>query len=317
MEEEIDLAYACANGDVAAVNRCIELGYYIHARDQYALRTAVLNGHIEIVQLLVSNGANIYGLHGRPVIMAFMYRHTQIFEFLLSVMLKDKSPNEETIRIRDKCLKGAFIEWAGRGELSMIKLLVRAGMDPAMRAFEVLRRAAGCNRWRVVRYSLVRYIMGLLDERMLLDLKMLLGRKSDVMRWIQKKPSLIKGINEAMDPYIDFMVDLWEMQHVTARTIFNTDNKNTDHKNTDHKNTDHKNTDHKNHDNEKTDHKNHDQKPAVFLPEVLDDRIIDFLVDECTGVGFKHLKRILYKWWWETFLQKNPPSENPSVMELI
>ncbi len=58
-----------------------------------ALRLACINGHFEVVKILVENGADIHVENDRPLFLAKENKHAQIEEWLRTVARKEKIQN--------------------------------------------------------------------------------------------------------------------------------------------------------------------------------------------------------------------------------
>lgn len=68
------------NGHVQLVKLCLTAGADIHANSDRALRWAYANGHLPVVKYLVKAGANISALNYDAVFWARLHDHLQVIE---------------------------------------------------------------------------------------------------------------------------------------------------------------------------------------------------------------------------------------------
>lgn len=79
-----DELFECVkSGDLAGTYRLLRLGADVHARSDYALRWACLNGHIRIVEILLAFGANIHAINDQSLCYACANGHVDVVELLL------------------------------------------------------------------------------------------------------------------------------------------------------------------------------------------------------------------------------------------
>jgi ankyrin repeat protein len=62
----------------------VEQGANIHAKDDFPLRWAAKNGHLEVVKFLVEQGANIHADNDFPLRWAAKNGHLEVVKFLES-----------------------------------------------------------------------------------------------------------------------------------------------------------------------------------------------------------------------------------------
>jgi ankyrin repeat protein len=93
--------------------------------DRTALWVALLEGHADVVKLLVEHGADLMAhnkLNASPLVIASLYNHLSLAEFLVELPMIDvnaKDPEDTT----------ALWTAASRGYLDVAKLLVENGAD--------------------------------------------------------------------------------------------------------------------------------------------------------------------------------------------
>lgn len=109
--------------------QCIH-GANIHAQDDYALRLAAVNNHLEVVKYLIGKGANIHAKNDDILVWTSQYNHLEIIKYL--VERSDCNVcNEKFIHGIDiKHRGGDALKWAARYNcLEVVKYLLEKGGD--------------------------------------------------------------------------------------------------------------------------------------------------------------------------------------------
>jgi len=84
------LRYASNNGQLELVKSLIKQGADVHAWSDWALRYASNNGYLDTVKFLVSQGADVHAGGDWALRQACLYRHTNVVNYLESLILKEK-----------------------------------------------------------------------------------------------------------------------------------------------------------------------------------------------------------------------------------
>ncbi len=82
MTKNNKLLDAVENGDLKEVERLVEHGANIHAKDDLALGWASYWGHLEVVKYLVEAGANIHAYNNEALKVAKEKDYIKIVEYL-------------------------------------------------------------------------------------------------------------------------------------------------------------------------------------------------------------------------------------------
>jgi ankyrin repeat protein len=106
----------CEYGDLFALQELIAKKVNIRTNDDWALQLAALNGHMEIVRLLVENGADVHAGNDMPIRWAAEEGHLEIVKFLLERGADMTANNNVAIRMAAK-----------NGHFDTVALLVKWG----------------------------------------------------------------------------------------------------------------------------------------------------------------------------------------------
>ena len=82
-DDDWALRYAAFNGHLEVVQYLIDKGADIHAYDDYALRYAAINGYLEVVRYLIDNGANIHARNDDALRCAAFNGHLEVVQYLI------------------------------------------------------------------------------------------------------------------------------------------------------------------------------------------------------------------------------------------
>ena len=103
-------------GILPIIKKLIEQGANIHAEDDYAIRWAAWNGHLETVKYLVSQGANVHAGNDKAIKWAAQNGHLETVKYLVS--------QGANVSARDDYA----IKWAAHnGHLETVKYLKSLG----------------------------------------------------------------------------------------------------------------------------------------------------------------------------------------------
>lgn len=86
---ESALQLACKEGHIDIVEYLLSLGADLHADNDNALQWAAKYGHLNIVMLLVSSGANVHANEDGALRAATKHQHTDIVDFLTASAARD------------------------------------------------------------------------------------------------------------------------------------------------------------------------------------------------------------------------------------
>jgi hypothetical protein len=101
---------------VGVIKRLIKEGVNVHADDDYALRWASENRHLEVVKLLVEHGANIHANKDYALRWASHNGHLEVVKLLVEYGANIHANKDYALR------------WAsGHGHLEVVKLLLAHG----------------------------------------------------------------------------------------------------------------------------------------------------------------------------------------------
>jgi len=84
VDDDCAVRWASENGHLEVVQFLISNGADIHACNDYAIRWASINGHLEVVQFLISKGADIHADNDFAVRHASKNGHLEVVQFLIS-----------------------------------------------------------------------------------------------------------------------------------------------------------------------------------------------------------------------------------------
>ena len=112
IDDDYVLRLAACNGHLDAVKYLVKNGADIHVRNDYALGWASNNGHLDIVKYLLKNGANIHSGGDYALRLAAENGHLSVVKYLVK--------NGANIHAGDDCA----LRWAARnGHLDVVKFL--------------------------------------------------------------------------------------------------------------------------------------------------------------------------------------------------
>jgi len=80
--------------DFEKVKILIKMGADPHINNEWVLRRASRNGHLEVVKYLISKGADIHAWYDAPIRSAKRYGHKEIITLLTNLTLKEKRLKE-------------------------------------------------------------------------------------------------------------------------------------------------------------------------------------------------------------------------------
>jgi ankyrin repeat protein len=85
------LIEASSRGDVYVVKLLLENELAdVHAHSDRSLRLASMNGHLEVVKLLIANGADVHVNEDETLRWASKNGHTEVVKYLQQVIRKEK-----------------------------------------------------------------------------------------------------------------------------------------------------------------------------------------------------------------------------------
>ena len=103
-------------GDIKAIQSCEKAGADVTAGDNYAVKYASRNGHLEVVKYLVSKGADVTAGDNFAVGLASRNGHLEVVKYLVSKGADITADDNYAVK------------WASRnGHLEMVKYLVSKG----------------------------------------------------------------------------------------------------------------------------------------------------------------------------------------------
>jgi hypothetical protein len=116
--DDYALRNAATNGHLEVVKYLVEHGANIHADNDYALRNAATNGHLEVVQYLVEHGANIHARYDYALRWSAQNGHLEVVKYLVEHGVNIHTENDYALR------------WsAATGHLEVVKYIVEHGAD--------------------------------------------------------------------------------------------------------------------------------------------------------------------------------------------
>jgi ankyrin repeat protein len=118
INDDYALRMASRNGHIEAVKFLVKKGSKIHTQDDYALRWSSHNGHIEVIKFLVENDANIHAQDDCSLRWASKYGYLEVVKFLIE--------NGANIHADDDCALNWSIKF---GYIDVVKFLIENGAD--------------------------------------------------------------------------------------------------------------------------------------------------------------------------------------------
>ena len=100
--------------DVEVIKELIEAGADVHAREDWALRMAAHNGHLQIVEELLKAGADVHAREDWALLWAAETGHLAVVELLLKAGADVHAREDEALRMA-----------AQNGHLEVVRLLTR------------------------------------------------------------------------------------------------------------------------------------------------------------------------------------------------
>jgi ankyrin repeat protein len=135
------LISASENGHLQVVEYLLSIGANIHARDDYAVRWASRNGHLKVVEYLVSVGADIHSDNDCTTRWASHNGHLEVVQYLVSV--------GANIHAIDDCA----VRWASsNGHFEVVEYLVSVGADIHADNDYAIRWARAHKHLEIVKY---------------------------------------------------------------------------------------------------------------------------------------------------------------------
>ena len=122
------------------VKDALSEGTDVHARDDYALRWASGNGHVEVVKVLLNAGANVHANNDWALRCASEIGHVEVVKVVLAADAHLHASNDYALR------------WASvNGHLEVVKVLLDAGADVHAYDDEALQYASEYGHTEVVK----------------------------------------------------------------------------------------------------------------------------------------------------------------------
>ena len=117
-DDDFAVRWASENGHLETVKYLVSVGADIRAHNDYAFRLASSNGHLETVKYLVSIGADIRADYDYAVKWASRNGHLETVKYLVSIGADIRADDELAVRLASAC-----------GHLETVKYLVSVGAD--------------------------------------------------------------------------------------------------------------------------------------------------------------------------------------------
>jgi uncharacterized protein YnzC (UPF0291/DUF896 family) len=131
LERFIGFFKACEDGDLEIVKLLIENGADVTAEDNYAIRRASQNGHLEVVKYLIDNGADVTAEDNYAIRTASQEGHLETVKYLIENGADVTAKNNYAIR------------WASaNGHLEVVKYLIDNGVDVTADDNQAIRYAS-------------------------------------------------------------------------------------------------------------------------------------------------------------------------------
>lgn len=117
---------AALRGDLEEVKHLISSGVDIKEGGSAAVNYAIMEGHTEVVKLLVSAGEIMYS-HVYPLRTAAERGHLDVIKFVISVV--DSSENESILRNRATLKNDVAVSAVLSGQIEIAKFMVSVGVE--------------------------------------------------------------------------------------------------------------------------------------------------------------------------------------------
>jgi hypothetical protein len=141
VQKNDELKWASENGHLEVVRLLIANGADVHAGNDFALELASKNGHLEVVRLLVSNGANVNAMNDNALRLASKNGHLEVVRLLID--------NGANVNARDNY---ALESASTYGHLEIVRLLVANGANVNAMNDNALRLASYNGHLEIVRF---------------------------------------------------------------------------------------------------------------------------------------------------------------------
>jgi ankyrin repeat protein len=105
------LRCAAAYGHVEMVQCLVSQGADVISLDNYALRCAAENGHLKVVQYLVSQGADVPSHHNYAVQRAVYNGHLEVVQYLVSQGADVSADNNWAVKWAVKCKNRKMVQY--------------------------------------------------------------------------------------------------------------------------------------------------------------------------------------------------------------
>jgi ankyrin repeat protein len=113
---KVELGDASKEGCIEVVRLLLENGADIHVQKDYSLRLASFYGHVEVVRLLLESGADVHADDDYALRLASFYGHVEVVRLLLA--------SGANVHAKDDCA----LRWASdKGHIEVVDLLVSYG----------------------------------------------------------------------------------------------------------------------------------------------------------------------------------------------
>jgi ankyrin repeat protein len=139
-KDTLALIFAVRNGHLEIVNFLNENGANIHYRNDDILREASENGYVEIVKYLIEKGANVHTQNDITIKTAAQNGHLNVIKYLVETGYIH-SDNDAALRTASE-----------HGYLDIVKYLVENGADIHAENEEALRYSSQNGHFDVVKY---------------------------------------------------------------------------------------------------------------------------------------------------------------------